>query len=71
MFQDSIDLDRSRRLAIVEALTVLDRCRSMMKAAHSGMPLQVAVYLTVKPARFGPFFKPINGLRKLLMIEWE
>ena len=43
----------------------------MMKAAHSGMPLQVAVYLTVKPARFGPFFKPINGLRKLLMIEWE
>ena len=31
--EDAIDLDRSRKLAIVEAPTVLDRCRLMVKAA--------------------------------------
>ncbi len=33
MSQDSIDLDRSRKLAIVEAPTILDRCRLMVNAA--------------------------------------
>ena len=31
--EDAIDLDRSRKLAIVEAPTVLDRCRLMVNAA--------------------------------------
>ena len=31
---ESIDRDRSRKLAIVDAPTVLDRCRSMVKAAR-------------------------------------
>jgi superfamily II DNA or RNA helicase len=36
---DSMDVDRSRKQAIVEAPTVLDRCRSIMKAAR-GDPTQ-------------------------------
>jgi hypothetical protein len=37
----------------------------------TGIPLEVAVHLTVKPARFDALAKRINGLQELLMIEWE
>ena len=37
--EDAIDLDRSRKLAIVKAPTVLDRCRLMVNAAL-GDPIQ-------------------------------
>ena len=35
------------------------------------MPLEVTVQVTVKPARFEMSYKRINGLKALLMIEWE
>ena len=35
------------------------------------IPLEVAVHLTVKPARFDVLAKRINGLQEPLMIEWE
>ena len=38
--EDSTDLDRSRKRAIVEAPTALDRCRLMVKAAL-GDPSQI------------------------------
>jgi len=38
---------------------------------RAGIPLEVAVFLTVNPLWFELFFKPINDLQKPLMIEWE
>ena len=38
---------------------------------REGIPLEVAVHLTVKPARVDPLAKRINDLPKPLMIEWE
>jgi len=35
------------------------------------MSLEVAVHLTVKPARLEAFFNRINDLQGPLMIEWE
>jgi hypothetical protein len=38
---------------------------------RKGIPLEVAVHLTVKPARFDVLAKQINSLQEPLMIEWE
>ncbi|MCL4764350.1 MAG: hypothetical protein KJ018_21670, partial [Burkholderiales bacterium] len=38
---------------------------------RAGMPREVAVHLTVKPARFEMSYKRINGLQKPLIIEWS
>lgn len=37
---------------------------------REGIPLEMAVHLTVKPARFDALAKRINGLQEPLMIEW-
>ena len=50
--QNSIDIDGSGKLAIVDAPTDVDRCRPMENAAR-GAPLKEAVYLTVRAKRFG------------------
>jgi hypothetical protein len=36
-----------------------------------GIPLEVTVKLTVKPARVDALAQRINDLQKPLMIEWE
>jgi hypothetical protein len=38
---------------------------------REGIPLEVAVHLPVKPARFDATAKRINGLLEPLVIEWE
>ena len=40
-------------------------------AGREAIPLEVAVHLTAKPARFDALAKRINGLQEPLMIEWE
>jgi hypothetical protein len=38
---------------------------------REGIPLEVAVHLTVKRVRCDALAKRINGLQEPLMIEWE
>ena len=45
----------------------VDRWRKL----RQGMPLEVTVQVTVKPARFEMSCKRISGLQAPLMIEWE
>jgi hypothetical protein len=68
--QGSKDLDRSRKLAIVEAPTILDRCRLMVSAAL-GVPVKMTVNMTVNLRRYEASNKSDKDLPKLLMIEWE
>jgi hypothetical protein len=42
-----------------------------MVKLRGGIPREVAVHLTVKPARCEAFAKRINGLQEPLMIEWK
>ncbi|AMN46788.1 hypothetical protein ACG33_06685 [Steroidobacter denitrificans] len=54
---------RTRRLFSID----IDRWWKL----RSEISLEVAVYLTVKPARCDALAKRINGLQELLTIEWN
>ena len=68
--EEPIDRDRSRKLAIVDAPTALDRCRLMVKAAL-GDPSQHDDRDGGKTRASRAEHQVKNDLPKLLMIEWE
>ena len=67
---DAMDRDGSRKLAFVEAPTVLDRCRLLVNAAL-GIPVKMTARMTARRMRHEAGIKSNYDSPKPLMIEWE